>query len=111
MKRIIKVDFHVHSRASRDSLTDGEKLFRRAGELGLGKLILTDHNTISGALELWKAHPDDVIVGEVDKYFLLRIITDDLGQFIECAGGNDHFLVIVVLFEGSFLERHTMSVQ
>ena len=64
MKRIIKVDFHVHSRASGDSLTDGEKLFRRAGELGLGKLILTDHNTISGALELWKAHPDDVIVGE-----------------------------------------------
>ena len=63
MKRIIKVDFHVHSRASGDSLTDGEKLFRRAGELGLGKLILTDHNTVSGALELWKAHPDGVIVG------------------------------------------------
>ena len=64
MKRIVKVDFHVHSRASRDSLTDGEKLYRRARELGLGKLILTDHNTISGALELQKAHPDDVIVGE-----------------------------------------------
>ena len=64
MKRIVKVDFHVHSRASRDSLTDGEKLYRRARELGLGKLILTDHNTISGALELQKVHPDDVIVGE-----------------------------------------------
>ncbi len=64
MNRIIKVDFHVHSIASADSLSDGEKLFRRAGELGLGKLILTDHNTISGALELQKVHPDYVIVGE-----------------------------------------------
>ena len=64
MNRMMKVDFHVHSSASADSLTDGEKLFRRARELGLGKLILTDHNTISGALELQKNHPDEVIVGE-----------------------------------------------
>lgn len=61
---MIKVDFHVHSIASPDSLSDGERLYRRAKELGLGKLILTDHNTISGALELQKAHPDDVIIGE-----------------------------------------------
>ena len=64
MNEMIKVDFHVHSFASTDSLSTGEKLYRRAKELGLGKLVLTDHNTIAGALELQKSHPNDVIVGE-----------------------------------------------
>ena len=64
MNQMIKVDFHVHSVASPDSLSDGERLYRRAKELGLGKLVLTDHNTIYCALELQKSHPDDVIIGE-----------------------------------------------
>lgn len=64
MNKIIKVDFHVHSIASPDSLSKGEMLYRRAKELGLGKLVLTDHNTIAEALELQKSHPNDVIVGE-----------------------------------------------
>lgn len=61
---MVKVDFHVHSIASKDSLSKGEKLVARARELGLGKLILTDHNTIGGALELQERYPDFVIVGE-----------------------------------------------
>ena len=64
MEKLIKVDFHVHSIASKDSISKGEKLYERAHALGLGKLILTDHNTISGALELQKRYPDFVIVGE-----------------------------------------------
>ena len=64
MNQIIKADFHVHSIASPDSLADGEKLYERSRALGLGKLIITDHNTIAGALALQKAHPEDVIVGE-----------------------------------------------
>ena len=64
MKEKIKVDFHVHSIASPDSLSKGEKLYARAKELGLGKLIITDHNTISCALKLQKQYPDYVIVGE-----------------------------------------------
>ena len=60
----IKADFHVHSIASKDSLSKGEDLIARAKNLGLGKLILTDHNTISGAFELQKAYPDFVIAGE-----------------------------------------------
>ena len=64
MDRFIKVDFHVHGIASKDSLSQGEDLAARAKQLGLGKLILTDHNTISGAVELQKAYPDFVIVGE-----------------------------------------------
>ena len=61
---MIKVDFHVHSIASKDSLSHGEKLYARSKELGLGKLIITDHNAISEALRLQRIHPEDVIVGE-----------------------------------------------
>ncbi len=64
MKEKIKIDFHVHSIASPDSLSKGEKLYARAKELGLGKLIITDHNTISCGLKLQKEHPDYVVVGE-----------------------------------------------
>lgn len=61
---IIKADFHVHSIGSKDSLSRGEKLYNRARELGLGKLIITDHNTISEAVRMQKLYPDFVIVGE-----------------------------------------------
>ncbi|MBQ6342402.1 MAG: PHP domain-containing protein [Anaerolineaceae bacterium] len=64
MNNTIKVDFHVHSIASWDSLSRGEALVRRAKKLGLGKLILTDHNTINEAVRLQNKYPDYVIVGE-----------------------------------------------
>ena len=64
MEKIIKVDFHVHSIGSPDSLSEGEDLYRRAKELGLGKLIITDHNSTKTAFELQKAHPGFVIAGE-----------------------------------------------
>ena len=61
---MIKVDFHVHSIASKDSLSKVERLVARAEELGLGRLILTDHNTTAGAVELQNRYPDFVIAGE-----------------------------------------------
>ncbi len=64
MENTVKVDFHVHSIGSKDSLSRGEDLYRRAKKLGLGKLIITDHNTTKTASELQKEHPDYVITGE-----------------------------------------------
>lgn len=64
MKGFIKADFHVHSIASPDSLSKGEDLLARAKKLGLGKLIITDHNSIRTAVEMNKKYPDFVIVGE-----------------------------------------------
>ena len=64
MSELIRADFHVHSIASRDSLSRGEDLYRRAKETGLGKLIFTDHNSIAEAVRLQKMYPDFVIVGE-----------------------------------------------
>ena len=60
----IKADFHVHSIASWDSLSRGEDLYRRAKEIGLGKLIFTDHNSIAEGVRMQKMYPDFVIVGE-----------------------------------------------
>ena len=60
----IKVDFHVHSIASKDSLSKAEDLAALARKRGLGKLIITDHNTIAAAAALQKKEPDFVVVGE-----------------------------------------------
>lgn len=60
----ILVDFHVHSEFSPDSVTKLSALIERAHELNLGKLVITDHNSIQGAIRLQKRYPDFVIVGE-----------------------------------------------
>ena len=64
MNSLINVDFHVHSIASKDSLSKGEDLIARAKEIGLGKLIITDHNSTAEAERMHALHPDFVIVGE-----------------------------------------------
>ncbi|NPV57259.1 MAG: PHP domain-containing protein [Anaerolineae bacterium] len=64
MDDLIKVDFHSHSQYSPDSLTRVENLIRRARKVGLDRLVLTDHNTIQGALIARDLAPDLIIVGE-----------------------------------------------
>ena len=59
-----RVDFHLHTHASPDSLTSPEAALRAARTRGLARLVVTDHNTIAGALEAWRMAPDFVIVGE-----------------------------------------------
>ena len=61
---MIRVDFHVHSIGSPDSLSKGEALYRKAKKLGLGKLVITDHNSTKTVFELQKMYPDYVIAGE-----------------------------------------------
>ena len=64
MNNLIKADFHMHSIGSWDSISKGEDLYHRAKEIGLGKLIFTDHNSIAEGLRMQKLYPDFVIVGE-----------------------------------------------
>lgn len=61
---LIKVDFHVHSGFSPDSISDINKLYNQAKKVGLSKLVITDHDTIEGAVQLQKEFPDFVVVGE-----------------------------------------------
>ena len=60
----VKVDLHVHTCYSGDSLTSLEEVIEACRKQGIDKVAITDHNTIAGALALREMAPDLVIVGE-----------------------------------------------
>ncbi|MCD6519760.1 MAG: PHP domain-containing protein [Anaerolineae bacterium] len=60
----MKVDLHIHTRFSNDSLTTLEDVLRWARRRGLDALAITDHNTIEGALRLAQRSPIPIIIGE-----------------------------------------------
>ena len=64
LKDFYTVEFHCHTIASKDSLTKIQDLVSTAHKRGLDRLVITDHNTISGALEAQRSEPELVIVGE-----------------------------------------------
>lgn len=59
-------EFHCHSQYSGDSNVKIDDLIKRCQKVGITGLALTDHNEISGALELRKKAPNwlKIIVGE-----------------------------------------------
>lgn len=59
-----KVDLHVHTSASHDSLSSPEAVIERARAAGLDRVAVTDHDEIEGALLARELAPDLVIVGE-----------------------------------------------
>ena len=82
MEQVLKVEFHCHSNASRDSLNRVEDLVRTAHERGIDRLMITDHNTIKGALEAKRLDPELVIVSEeiltLDGELLAYFLTDEI---------------------------------
>jgi len=64
MSWMIRVEFHSHTNASPDSLTKPGDLIAAARNKGVDRLIITDHNTISGAQAAQALDPELVIVGE-----------------------------------------------
>jgi predicted metal-dependent phosphoesterase TrpH len=60
----LRIDFHCHSNFSRDSLTKPEMLVKMGLRKGLDRIVVTDHNTIDGALEAYRLDPIHIIVGE-----------------------------------------------
>jgi len=58
------VEFHSHTHASKDSLTPPAELIAAARAKEIDRLIITDHNTIAGALAAKEIDPELVIVGE-----------------------------------------------
>jgi hypothetical protein len=61
---MLKVEFHCHTIYSKDSLTKPQDLIRMARRRGLDRVIVTDHNTIAGALAARSLDPELIIVGE-----------------------------------------------
>lgn len=60
----VRVDMHLHTRRSFDSLSDPLAVVETARRKGLGRICVTDHDEIATALELKERFPDTVIVGE-----------------------------------------------
>lgn len=60
----LKVDLHVHTVCSRDSLTPLDDVVRWAKRQGLDAVAVTDHNTIAGAKALAARTDFPIIVGE-----------------------------------------------
>lgn len=60
----MRIDFHTHTCISKDSLTTPEQLISAACRRGLDRVVVTDHNSIAGALVAQTLNPELVIVGE-----------------------------------------------
>lgn len=60
----IRADLHTHTRHSLDAFPAPAELVRRAAEVGLDRIAVTDHGSIAGALEAKERDPERVIVGE-----------------------------------------------
>jgi len=60
----IRLDLHLHTRASWDCLSDPEAILQRATSRGIHRVAVTDHNRLDLALALHKKYPEVVIPGE-----------------------------------------------
>jgi len=78
-REIITAEFHCHTVYSRDSSNRIPALLKTARERGLGRLAVTDHNTIRGALKAREQDPELVVVGEE----IMTSRGEILGYFLE----------------------------
>ncbi len=60
----LHVEFHCHTHFSGDSLARPEVLLRACQRKGINRLVITDHNTIAGALRCRQLDGQCFIVGE-----------------------------------------------
>lgn len=58
------MDLHMHTDHSHDCLSRPADVVRRAREVGLDRIAITDHDEITGAWEAKELDPELVIVGE-----------------------------------------------
>lgn len=60
----IRIDMHLHTRASHDCLSDPAAVLERARGRGIDRVCVTDHDTMDAALALAARHPERVVAGE-----------------------------------------------
>lgn len=61
---LLRIDFHMHTCGSHDSLSQPEAVLRAARSRGVGRIAVTDHNQLGVSLRMAERHPDDVIPAE-----------------------------------------------
>lgn len=79
---MLRVEFHCHTIYSRDSLLGIQDLLRVARWKKLDRVVITDHNTIEGALQAREIDPSLVIIGEEimtqEGELLAAFLTDEI---------------------------------
>jgi predicted metal-dependent phosphoesterase TrpH len=58
------IELHCHTNASKDSLMQPAAMIQVCRQRGIGKLAVTDHNSLAGALAMHALAPDLTIMGE-----------------------------------------------
>jgi predicted metal-dependent phosphoesterase TrpH len=61
---MLRVEFHCHTNASKDSLTTPRDLVDTCRRKRIDRVVITDHNSIAGARLAQALDPERVIVGE-----------------------------------------------
>lgn len=61
---MIRVEFHCHTEYSEDSLTTPQELLDTCRRKNIDRVVITDHNTVRGALAAQQIDPSRVIIGE-----------------------------------------------
>jgi len=61
---MIRLEFHCHTHASKDSLTRPIDLISAARRKRIDRVVVTDHNSIAGAREAQAIDPELIIIGE-----------------------------------------------
>ncbi|MBA2245540.1 MAG: PHP domain-containing protein [Gemmatimonadetes bacterium] len=77
--RRLRLDMHIHTHVSFDSLNRPEEILRAARERGIDRLVITDHNELEGALRLREMDPERILIGEEVK---TRERVDIIGIFL-----------------------------
>lgn len=63
-KPLVRVELHLHTCYSKDSLVKPERLVQFCQKKGISRFAITDHNEIEGALVAQALAPDCIIIGE-----------------------------------------------
>ena len=61
---MLSMEFHCHTYASKDSLTHPADLIAAARRKNIDRVVITDHNSITGAREAQAIDPELIIIGE-----------------------------------------------
>lgn len=64
MDKLLRCDFHIHTRYSMDSTASLEGIIARCQKKGINCIAITDHNAVEGGLRMRELAPFTVIPGE-----------------------------------------------
>ncbi|MCP4582914.1 MAG: PHP domain-containing protein [candidate division Zixibacteria bacterium] len=76
-----KIDFHVHTKYSFDSVNKPSAIIKKAKQLGLDAVVVLDHETVKGGQETAKLDSDDVLI--IPSVEIYTDIGDIIGLFVD----------------------------